>query len=200
MSNELTAEYWSSRYRENTTGWDIGYASPQLLELASEFPKSARILIPGCGRAYEAEVLHREGYTNIIVADWSPEPLQEFSERVAEYPVANLICADFFALEPPFDLILEQTFYCALPPSRRDEYVKQAHALLREGGVLAGLLFDFPLTDEGPPFGGSAEEYRTRFSPYFNIDRLQRADRSIAARDGRELVFRFTKKSTGDQF
>lgn len=198
MSKELNADYWSSRYQEDATGWDIGYPSPQLLELAAEFPKNARILIPGCGRAYEAEALHTLGYTNVVVADWSIEPLEQFAKRVESYPVHNLVCADFFALEQTFDLILEQTFYCALPPNRRDDYVKHAHALLADKGVLAGLLFDFPLTEEGPPFGGSEEEYRERFSPYFELERLARADKSIPPRAGRELVFRFVKKSAID--
>lgn len=199
MNTELNSDYWSLRYQEASTGWDIGYASPQLMELAAEFPKDSRILIPGCGRAYEAEALHQLGYTHVVVADWSPEPLEEFAQRIPDFPSSHLVCGDFFELEPAFDLILEQTFYCALPPNRRDDYVKRAHELLVGGGVLAGLLFDFPLTAEGPPFGGSEAEYRERFAPYFELQRLERADKSIPPRAGRELVFRFMKKSSGDK-
>ncbi len=191
---ELDKAYWSQRYRDGSTGWDIGYAAPQLMAFASEFDKSSRILIPGCGHAWEAEVLHREGYTEVYIVDWSQEALDDFAARVPDFPQSHLICADFFGLKERYDLILEQTFYCALPPKRRDEYVLKMHELLFERGVLAGLLFDFPLTEDGPPFGGSKEEYETRFSPFFELDVLERSALSIEPRAGRELAFRFKKK------
>ena len=194
MSSSLDAQYWSERYHDGRTGWDIGYASPQLIAFASEFPKNARILIPGCGRAYEAEALHRLGYTEVHIVDWSREPLVDFARRVLDFPGAHLIQSDFFELDGGFDLILEQTFFCALSPDLRDRYVAKVHSLLNEGGVLAGLLFDFPLTHEGPPFGGSAEEYRLRFADFFDLDRMDRADLSIEPRAGRELAIRFVKK------
>lgn len=65
--------------------------------------------------------------------------------------------------------------------------------LLKPGGRLAGLLFDFPLTDKGPPFGGNAEEYRALFHPFFKIKVLERANNSIAPRKGKELFFIFEK-------
>lgn len=194
MSDALNATYWSDRYHEGRTGWDIGYASPQLMAFAAEFPKDSRILIPGCGRAYEAEALHRMGYTKVCIVDWSREPLDDFAKRVPDFPSEHLIQSDFFALDGGYDLVLEQTFFCALSPDLRDRYVSKMHELLNPGGVLAGLLFDFPLTEEGPPFGGSADEYRSRFSRFFVLERMDRADLSIPPRTGRELAIRFVKK------
>ncbi len=193
MKESLDAQYWSDRYHEGRTGWDIGYAAPQLMAFAVDFPKDARILIPGCGRAYEAEALHRQGYTEVYVVDWSREPLDDFLERVPDFPSEHLIQSDFFALTGHYDLMLEQTFFCALSPDLRDRYVAKVHTLLSEGGVLAGLLFDFPLTDDGPPFGGSADEYRARFSHCFNLERMARSELSIPPRAGRELAIRFVK-------
>jgi hypothetical protein len=45
-------------------------------------------------------------------------------------------------------------------------------SLLNPKGKLVGLLFDFPLTTEGPPFGGSTSEYLNLFSDKFNIKTL----------------------------
>jgi len=59
--NDLDEDYWSERYQEGQTGWDIGYASPQLIDFATTFPKDARILIPGAGNAYEAEAFMEDG-------------------------------------------------------------------------------------------------------------------------------------------
>jgi len=67
-------------------------------------------------------------------------------------------------------------------------------ALLSPKGKLVGLLFQFPLTESGPPFGGSKEEYLNLFSPYFEIKTLDVAYNSIKPRQGNELFFIFTKK------
>ncbi|MDX1334071.1 MAG: SAM-dependent methyltransferase, partial [Robiginitalea sp.] len=102
---------------------------------------------------------------------------------------------DFFEFnEGPFDLVLEHTFFCALPPDLRPQYAEKMAGLLKKGGKLAGLLFDFPLTEEGPPFGGSREEYLRLFEPFFEIRILEEARNSIPPRAGRELFFIFEKK------
>ena len=66
--------------------------------------------------------------------------------------------------------------------------------LLATGGRLAGLLFQFPLTENGPPFGGSAAEYRKRFGGRFHLRTLETARNSIPPRAGNELFFIFEKK------
>ena len=69
--------------------------------------------------------------------------------------------------------------------------------LLSEKGKISGLLFNFPLTEEGPPFGGSVEEYVNLFSNTFLIKTLELAYNSIKPREGNELFFIFTKKKYG---
>ncbi len=75
----------------------------------------------------------------------------------------------------------------------RKQYVEKMFQLLKPNGKLAGLLFDFPLTESGPPFGGSVEEYNAIFSKYFKIKTLQRATNSIKERQGKELFFIFER-------
>mgnify|MGYP001112649193 CR=1 FL=1 len=188
--------FWEGRYLEGRTGWDIGQPAPALIEYAGQLPeKSLPILMPGAGRGYEAEYLFREGFSNLTVIDIAHAPLQALRERVPDFPEHQLVEMDFFAYEGgPFDLVLEHTFFCALPPGMRPAYAEKMADLLRPGGKLAGLLFDFPLTDEGPPFGGSEAEYRKLFSPYFYLHTLERASNSIPPRAGKELFFIFEKK------
>lgn len=102
----------------------------------------------------------------------------------------NIFYADFFDLDAHFDLVIEQTFFCAIHPSRRADYAKKMSEILHPKGKLVGLLFDFPL-DAGPPFGGSADEYRGYFEPFFTIKLMERAYNSIKPRDGREFFFQF---------
>lgn len=189
----LDEQYWSARYAEGKTGWDIGHASPHLIEAAHSVAKDTRILIPGCGLGWEAEQLWKEGYSNIFICDISGKPLDAFAVRVPDFPKSQLLHTDFFSLKARFELILEQTFFCALPPGRRDDYVQKMYDLLTAGGALKGLLFDFPLTEEGPPFGGSESEYRQRFTEVFDDFTIERAQRSIAPRQGKEFYFEALK-------
>lgn len=59
---------------------------------------------------------------------------------------------------------------------------------------MVGLLFDFPLTEEGPPFGGSKSEYIVLFEPYFSIKTLEKAYNSIKPRENKELFLIAVKK------
>ncbi|MBX0290715.1 methyltransferase domain-containing protein [Hymenobacter sp. HSC-4F20] len=187
----LDAAYWQQRYKTGQTGWDTGSITPPLLDYFRQLgpPDARRILIPGAGRAYEAEYLHDQGWPNVWVADLAAAPLQSLRQRVPDFPPQHLLQQDFFQLEPtpPFDLIVEQTFFCALNPALRPAYAQQCARLLRPGGTLMGLLFDTEFSQPGPPFGGSGEEYRGYFAPYFTFVHFESATNSLPPRQGREL-------------
>ena len=191
-------DYWNQRYAEAQTGWDIGYPSPALkMYIDNLSDKNQTILIPGCGNAYEAGYLLEQGFTRITLIDIAPLVVETISrkfEREIKAGTLCIMCGDFFELKDSFDLILEQTFFCALNPALRPAYAAQMHRLLNKGGVLAGLLFDFPLTEEGPPFGGSIAEYETYFKPLFTIKRITPEAPSIKPREGKELAFELLKK------
>jgi SAM-dependent methyltransferase len=193
VSDAFDAAYWQARYATpGRTGWDAGRTTPPLRAYFDQLPVASqpRILIPGAGRAHEAEYLHRLGFGQVVVADLAPEPLAELAARVPSFPKEHLWLADFFALAPtePFDLIIEQTFFCAINPSLRAAYARQCAALLRPGGKLVGLLFDTEFAGASePPFGGSRDEYRAYFAPYFEFIHFDTAYNSLPARAGREL-------------
>ncbi|RXR22529.1 class I SAM-dependent methyltransferase [Flavobacterium stagni] len=192
---KLNSAYWQNRYETQSTGWDVGSITAPLKTYLDQIEdKSIRILIPGGGNSYEFEYLITHGFTNVNVLDFAQQPLLNIQNRLPEVNPKQLIHADFFEHKATYDLIIEQTFYCALDPSLRDQYVQHMHGLLAKGGKLIGLLFQFPLTESGPPFGGSKEEYILRFSPYFNIKTLETAYNSIPPRQGNELFFIFIKK------
>ena len=153
------------------------------------------MLIPGAGYWHDAIYLHRLGFTHVVVCDWSETVLKLLSEKEPSFPVENLVCSDFFKLKGTFDLILEHTFFCAIAPGRRPEYVKKSLELLPPGGTLAGLLFARHFPSEGPPFGGTKEEYEKLFSAGFLIEQLGLAENSVKPRAGNELFVRFTRRS-----
>lgn len=191
----LDKEFWNDRYKENNTGWDIGYVSPPLKNYIDQLTdKDIKILIPGAGNSYEAEYLHKQGFTNVYVADLSKIPLKNIRKRVSDFPKKNLIHGNYFEIQQKFDLIIEQTFFCAIDPFLRKEYVQKANELLNEKGKIAGLLFSVPLNIDKPPYGGNSEEYKNLFSPYFNIEIMDTAINSIPSRAGNELFIKLLKK------
>ena len=194
---QLNKKYWSERYQNSNDAWDIGYAAPALKSiLDNEKNKSIKILIPGCGNAYEAAYAYQIGFTNTIIIDWANEPLVNFKNKFPDFPDKQIIQTDFFEHDSKYDLILEQTFFCAIDPNLRATYVKKCYDLLNEGGKIKGLLFNCVFEKEGPPFGGSIEEYTKLFDPYFIIAEITECAFSIEPRKGNEIQIEFIKKTT----
>ena len=191
----LNKAYWEKRYAELALGWDIGYPSPPLTTYIDRLTdKNLKILIPGAGYGHEVHYLYNKGFERVYALDIALQPLERLMEQLPGLPENQLIQGDFFALEEGgFDLILEQTFFCALSPDKRPDYVRKMQDLLVPGGRLAGLLFDFALSGQGPPFGGSRAEYEALFSPHFHVLKLERAYNSIPPRQGTELFFIFER-------
>jgi methyl halide transferase len=192
---QLNKNYWESRYETQNTGWDIGHISPPIKSYIDQLnDKTIKILIPGAGNAYEFEYLLQQGFQNSKVIDIAKQPLENLKARLPNLVSDHYLLGDFFDHNGTYDLIIEQTFFCALDPSLRQSYAAKMHQLLNIGGKLVGLLFDFPLNQVEPPFGGSLEEYLECFEPLFKIKTLTRAFNSIKPRANKELFFIFEKK------
>jgi SAM-dependent methyltransferase len=184
---KLDKEFWSKRYQEDQTGWDIGFCSTPLQEYFDQLTnRQLHILIPGAGYAHEANYLHQLGFTNVQVIDLAQEPLTHLVDICPDFPKENLLLGDFFEHQGQYDLIVEQTFFCAIDPSLREAYVKKMKSLLKSTGKLVGVLFNRDF-EGGPPFGGCAEDYRTLFSQYFNSVSIELCYNSIEQRQGSEV-------------
>jgi methyl halide transferase len=193
--NELNDAYWNARWQNGETGWDIGYAAPAITEyMNQQTNKRLSILIPGCGNAYEAGWLAGNGFANITLIDIAPEAVTNLKKKFAGETKIKIICGDFFEHTGNYDLVIEQTFFCALQPEQRNAYVQKTASLLNGNGKIAGLLFNRAFEKEGPPFGGTVEEYRLVFEPYFNIQALETCYNSIPSRKGNELFILFEKR------
>jgi len=194
-NHSCSKSFWVDRYAKGETGWDIGAVSLPLKEYIDQIKdKNIALLVPGAGHAYEAEYLWQNGFVNLVVIDIAETPLNNFSERVPDFPKQNLICENFFEHKGSYDLIIEQTFFCAISPEDRTKYARKCYELLKMNGKLVGLLFDFPLTVEGPPYGGDFNSYKNIFADYFNFHTFAPCYNSIKPRLGRELFFIFEKK------
>lgn len=191
----IDKSYWKNRWQNAQTGWDIGFPSTPMREYIDHLEnKELRILIPGCGNGYEAEYLIKNGFKNTFVIDIAEDAIASLKKRFPDFPEENIFIGDFFKLENSFDLIFEQTFFCALNPSLRPAYAKKMHELLNADGKLVGLLFDIPLYPDHPPFGGSREEYISYFETFFAFEHFETATNSIKPRAASELFIELRKK------
>lgn len=191
----VNGSYWNNRWQQAETGWDIGHAAPAITTfMQTVADKDIKILIPGCGNAYEAEALAQAGFTNITLLDISETLVKQLSKKYRDSTAINVILDDFFKHEGRYDMILEQTFFCALNPALRQQYAVKAASLLAENGQITGVLFSRTFEQDGPPFGGSTEEYESYFGTLFEINKMETCYNSIPPRKGSEVFINFKKK------
>ena len=194
----LEASAWDGRWVEGNTPWDMGQASPPMVAAveAGLLTPPGRLLVPGSGGGHDARHLASVGFS-VTGVDVSETAVRTAQDRADEEGVdATFHVADLFDLPESmrdFDAVFEHTCFCAIDPSRRDDYVHAVADALRPGGTLLGVFFVFT-TEEGPPFGASEEELRTRFGARFDIDSSEWSRHSAERREGIEMVFRITRR------
>jgi methyl halide transferase len=101
-----------------------------------------------------------------------------------------------FLRDPPwqtFDWVFEHTFFCAITPSRRVDYVRAMRRWIRPGGYLLAIHYMIPDT-EGPPFGTNREELMDRFMPHFDLLE-EKVPRSYEHRTGLELLLWWRRRA-----
>lgn len=193
----FSKQYWDNLYSSQKVGWDVGYVSTPLKEYFDQLENmDIRILVPGAGKAWEAEYLFKLGFENTFLLDFSVEAIDEFKSRRPVFPECNIIHEDFFKHNEQYDLIVEQTFFSSFHPAHRKAFVKQMANLLVDEGKYMGLFFNHEFDYNGPPFGGSPLEYKELFEPYFEFLIFETAYNSIKPRKGREL-FTLLQKNIG---
>jgi methyl halide transferase len=189
----LSKEFWSNCYQKDNTGWDIGEISTPIKAYFDQVAtKNLKILIPGCGNGYEAEYLVKSGFTNVNILDFAQEPLIQFQKRNKDFPKAQIHQGDFFKHEGRYDLVVEQTLFCAVDPALRQQYADRVSQLLKPQGKLIGVLFNREF-ESGPPYGGTKGEYLSYFSNQFGKVVIAECYNSIAPRKNSEFFIKMIK-------
>lgn len=192
----LDETWWNNQYDVNATGWDLGEVSPPLKAYIDQLNnKNLPILIPGCGNSYEAEYLLQQGFTDVTVIDIAPTLVAQLKQKFASNPHIKIILGDFFKHVGEYDLILEQTFFCAINPPLRKDYVTRMNELLVPNGKLVGVLFDREFEQPGPPFGGCKCQYGPMFEKDFDFKTFELCNNSFVKREGTELFINLQKKA-----
>lgn len=186
--------FWDDKYKRNDIGWDLGQCSPVLkFWIDSIQDKTKSILIPGAGNAYELDYLLEKGFSSVTIVDISKELISRLKQKYLNEACVNLIQGDFFDLKGCYDIILEQTFFCAINPDLREKYVEKMNSLLVSRGLLLGVLFNKEF-EGGPPFGGTIKNYKPLFQKHFSVE-FESCSISIPARLGNEILLKAQKNS-----
>jgi SAM-dependent methyltransferase len=166
------AAFWDARYREALMPWDAGGVPAAVRRFLEGERGRLRVLIPGCGAAYEARAFAERGH-EVLAIDFSPLALDRARAFLGDWS-SVLRFADFFAdaLGAPFDLVYERAFLCSLPPAYWQRWATRVAEVMRPGGRLVGFFF---ARDEarGPPFGLKAGELERLLAAAF--DRIEDA-------------------------
>lgn len=167
------ADFWDVRYQNKVTPWD-SEGLPEGFEVQAQAllqaSPSLRVLIPGCGTAYELAWLQQQG-ADAVAFDFSAQAVAR--ARQAFPALADRILeADFFgtAVDGQWGWVYERAFLCALPPKLAVAYADRMARLVAPGGVLAGYFF-LRTQAKGPPFGMSLEALQQILAPYFMLQK-----------------------------
>ena len=171
------ADGWNRRYVEGTDRWTLDapprviaeLAAGELLDLSTD-PR--RVLIPGAGTGADAEGWARAGH-EVVALDWAELAVEAMKARreatgLSFTPRREDIFALPDDLRGTFDVVWEQTCFCAIYPERRSEYVASMHGALREGGEVVGLFWHHSM-EGGPPFDITPDEVRAQFGDRFEL-------------------------------
>lgn len=151
MKDSARPQFWDERFAAGITPWDFGGVPPDLKTWLAVPRGRLRVLVPGCGSAYEARTLAELGH-DVTAIDFSDAALAAALKVMGPYS-DHLVKADFFRFQPAvFDVVYERAFLCALPRARWRDWGRRISALVRSSGVLAGFFY-FDDNRRGPPFG-----------------------------------------------
>jgi SAM-dependent methyltransferase len=191
-------DYWMDAYKlEPNPGWNLNDAAEAFKDMLPrlKLPKS-RILVLGAGEGHDAALFARAGHV-VTAVDFSKEGLNRGREKYKDLANLEFVEANIFDLPQEwnrsFDLVVEHTCFCAIPPEQRSELVKVWRKVLHDEGQLIGVFFAMDKRS-GPPFGSTEWEIRKRTESSFQYLFWGRLRNSIPARLGRELFILAKKK------
>jgi methyl halide transferase len=189
---------WQRHYDEGDLGWDLGQVAPPFIKLfESKMIVPGKTLVPGCGRGHEVIYLAENGF-EVTAVDYSTGAVDHLKSTVQERKLkCEVLHMNFFEMDAVhngvYDLLIEQTFFCAISPEQRPSYVSTVARALKPGGMIAGLFYHTE-GEGGPPFNTTREDIVEHFSDSFEIQQLSKTENSAEQRKNKEWLAILIKK------
>jgi len=191
-------QFWEDIYLKDDAGWDLGESTPVFDKISDALPLG-KICIIGCGRGYDAVMFAQKGF-EVTAIDFAPSAISTLQSLASGAGVMiNIVETDIFLLTSQFscefDYVIEQTCFCAINPSRREEYEQLVKTIIKPNGKLIGLWFplDKPMDDGGPPWGTTISEVKSIFYDGWKIEKEEFPELSISPRKNREKLIIFKR-------
>lgn len=155
-SGPSSPDFWDDLYKVSRFPWDLDGPTPVFQRLLREADfEPGKLLVLGAGRGHDARLFARHGF-EVTAVDFSAEAVDFMNQLDDPGSPIEIIRADFFSLpgewDGRFDYILDYTSFCAIIPSRRDEYADMVAGLLKPGGRYVILAFPIGSRPGGPPY------------------------------------------------
>jgi len=173
---------WSIQYATNEVPWDLGQAHNELVTRLEDDPTLGltgvgTVLVPGCGSGYDAATLADYGW-DVTALDFAASAQLLVEQKLDGR--GRFVLADLFEYraEEPFDLVLDHTCFCAIPPQRRADFGKVMHGVIRPGGLFISIVFPDgkPMEHGGPPHGMTVHDLTRSLGDTFQLLRDEEAD------------------------
>ncbi len=197
--NLNSPEFWDLKYINGNDAWNLGSHTPVFEDLLKNnyLEKGKTLLIPGAGISYDAVLAAKFGL-NVSVMDFSKTAIEE-TKKIAEKNNVNInfILGDFF--QPgkkyisKFDYIFEYVLFCAIEPSKRNEYAQRIYNYLAPNGKLFALLFPVDNRPGGPPFAVDPNYFKLIFNDLLILEKMMDNINSINPRKGKEVLHIYKK-------
>lgn len=154
ISNDYSSRaYWDSKYSESDTvfEWLEDYSNLRSY-ITARIPRTARILVPGCGNSAISADMYRDGYTRLSNVDFSPVCIEQMQRRFSDLTEMEWRVMDITALSYPdcsFDAVLDKGTLDALTCGDNADATMEAACreyirVLRPGGTAYVVSFGQP--------------------------------------------------------
>jgi SAM-dependent methyltransferase len=160
-----------------------------LTDFLARHPIYGSVLVPGCGTGHDVRAIAGKGAA-VVGLDLAESAIA-IAQQLPTTGNETYELGDLFTLptawQDRFDWVVEHTCFCAIPPTRRADYVQAMSKTLKQGGHFFAIFFLTPDVEEGPPFGTTKEELATLFTPQFELVEVWVPSQTFAARECREV-------------
>lgn len=184
-------DVWSAHYRDGVTPWDLGEPHAELVKRLPSLGPAGVAVVPGAGRGNDIAALVAAGW-RVTAIDYSPEVTELL--RAAVGPEGRVVTGDVFDYSPPqpVELVFDHTFFCTLPPEKRETFGSWATDVVKPGGRLASAVFpvDRPASEPAPPYPMAVGDLADALMGSFELEVDDPADRAGRRWETRWAVFR----------
>ncbi|MBI4589429.1 MAG: methyltransferase domain-containing protein [Candidatus Rokubacteria bacterium] len=194
--------FWQGLYERREDGWELAGPAPPLVDHLERIPPPrGRVAVLGCGRGHDCRLFAKAGY-QVWGFDFAPEAIR-VARALANLDSLEIVLEerDIFDLLPDyrgfFDGIWEYTCFCAIDPTRRNEYVRLVREILKPEGWLLACFYPLREGTDGPPFPTSEDQIRRLFAPHFAFVEAYAPRASVEKRTGLEWMVLARVKSEG---